>query len=118
MSLDREICLCFHVTLRKVIQYVRHENPVVPSQISQCMGAGTGCGWCRPYLKKIFEQMKQEASSPGIPNAEIEAVARYEKEMGTRIGIAFDDLTPSDYAQKRTEHIRQGKGTPPKSTHD
>ncbi len=118
MSLDREICLCFHVTLRKVIQYVRHENPVVPSQISECAGAGTGCGWCRPYLKKIFEQVKQEASSPVLPHAEIESATTVEKEIGERIDITFEDLTPADYAQKRTEHIRQGKGTPPKSTHD
>ena len=39
---------------RKLENYVRRERPKVPSQISQCGGAGTGCGWCIPFLKQIF----------------------------------------------------------------
>ncbi len=56
MKLDDELCLCFHVTRRKLIQYVRIHRPAVASQLSECFGAGTGCGWCRPYLRQIFER--------------------------------------------------------------
>jgi bacterioferritin-associated ferredoxin len=61
MKLDDEVCLCFHVTRRKVTQFIRVNRPEVPSQLSECFGAGTGCGWCRPFLEKIFEQQKHDA---------------------------------------------------------
>jgi NAD(P)H-nitrite reductase large subunit len=54
---DDEICFCFHVTLRKVENYCRIEKPKVASQISQCLSAGTGCGWCRPMLRKIHQRV-------------------------------------------------------------
>src|SRR3954454_9726329 len=53
---DDEICFCFHVSLRKVKSFCRIEKPRVASQISQCLSAGTGCGWCRPMLRKIHKQ--------------------------------------------------------------
>ncbi len=54
MEPDDDICLCFHVSRRKVEQYVRVNRPSVASQLSECYGAGTGCGWCRPFLERIF----------------------------------------------------------------
>ena len=60
---DDELCLCFHVTRRKVVQYIRAEKPTLPSQLSQCYGAGTGCGWCRPFLKRLLESENPEAAS-------------------------------------------------------
>ena len=56
MDLDAKICYCFHVSRRKLVNFVRQTQPKVPSQLSQCGGAGTGCGWCIPFLKQIFEQ--------------------------------------------------------------
>ena len=56
MKDDDELCLCFHVTKRKVMQFIRVNQPRVPSQLSECFGAGTGCGWCRPFLKRLMEQ--------------------------------------------------------------
>ena len=53
---DDEICFCFHVSLRKIKSFCRIEKPKVASQISQCLSAGTGCGWCRPMLRKIHKQ--------------------------------------------------------------
>jgi len=53
---DDEICVCFHVTLRKLRSFCRIERPKVASQISECLSAGTGCGWCRPMLRKIHRQ--------------------------------------------------------------
>ncbi len=47
---------------RKLIQYVRIHRPAVASQLSECFGAGTGCGWCRPYLQQIFERERMSAN--------------------------------------------------------
>ncbi len=65
MRPDDEVCLCFHVTRRKVEQYLRHHRPAVASQLSECFGAGTGCGWCRPFLKRLHQQSM--AAEPGLP---------------------------------------------------
>ncbi len=56
MQPDDELCLCFHITKRKIANYIRVEKPRRASQISECFGAGTGCGWCRPFLQRLFEQ--------------------------------------------------------------
>jgi len=89
MELDDELCLCFHVTKRKVINYLRVERPQRESQLADCHGAGTGCGWCRPFLKKLF----QAAQSPSEADAELPSA--------------------DDYAQGRTKYVHSGKGTPP-----
>ena len=68
MKLDDEVCLCFHVTKRKVIQYISVKQPEVPSQLSECFGAGTGCGWCRPYLERIF--MKSQGAAADAADAD------------------------------------------------
>ena len=56
MQPDDELCLCFHVTQRKVVNFIRVEKPKRAAQLSECFGAGTGCGWCRPFLQKLFDQ--------------------------------------------------------------
>ena len=53
MDPDDQVCLCFHVSLRKIANFLERERPRVPSQISECLGAGTGCQWCVPFLKKL-----------------------------------------------------------------
>jgi bacterioferritin-associated ferredoxin len=64
MKPDDELCLCFHVSWRKVINYVRVEKVTRPSQVSQCFGAGTGCGWCRPFLNRLVQQVNENPPSP------------------------------------------------------
>ncbi|MGD9722044.1 MAG: bacterioferritin-associated ferredoxin [Pirellulales bacterium] len=88
MDLDDELCLCFHVTKRKVINYIRVEQPARPAQLSECFGAGTGCGWCRTYLRRLFEQERGRAIEAAEPTAD-------------------------DYARGRTNYVRAGGGTPP-----
>jgi NAD(P)H-nitrite reductase large subunit len=88
MELDDELCLCFHVSKRKVINYLRVERPARVGQLSDCFGAGTGCGWCRSYLAKLFQQ----ATSGAAPT---------------------EEFSPSDYARERAKYIRSGGGTPP-----
>jgi len=89
MDLDDEVCLCFHVTKRKLVNFLRVEKPRRAGQMSECFGAGTGCGWCRRYL----EQMFQAAVTGGI--------------------TIEDEPTPADYARARAGYIRSGGGTPP-----
>lgn len=55
MHPDDDVCLCFHVSLRKITAYVERENPPVASLISDCLGAGTGCRWCVPFLEKLHK---------------------------------------------------------------
>ena len=84
-----ELCLCFHVSRRKVVNWIRVEKPKRAAQLSECYGAGTGCGWCRPFLQKLFEQ----------------AVAGGQTQV--------DLPTPEEYAQLRAKYVRSGGGTPP-----
>jgi NAD(P)H-nitrite reductase large subunit len=89
MELDDELCLCFHVSKRKVISFLRVERPRHESQLSECHGAGTGCGWCRPFLKKLFEAAQKDC-------------------------VIQADLPDADhYARGRGDYVRAGKGTPP-----
>jgi bacterioferritin-associated ferredoxin len=83
VKLDDRICYCYHVPLRKLVHFARRTRPVRASQMSECLGAGTGCGWCIPILKKIFVEVAAEraydegASVPGLPEtAEEYATAR------------------------------------------
>jgi NAD(P)H-nitrite reductase large subunit len=89
MDLDDKVCYCFHVSKRKLVNFVKRERPRVPSQLSQCGGAGTGCGWCIPFLKQIFHQCSEGGQ------------------------IELEQLTPEEYARRRAEYVRSGGGTPP-----
>jgi len=60
-----DVCLCFHVPLIKIRTYLSREDPKVASLISECLGAGTGCGWCVPYLKDLHQQ-HQAGQTPTI----------------------------------------------------
>ena len=94
MNLDDKLCLCFHVTKRKVVNYIRIHEPRRASQISECGGAGTGCGWCIPILQHLFEES-----------------------LGTTTGSVDDrsivDLSAEEYEQLRAKYVRSGKGKPP-----
>ena len=56
---DDDVCLCFHVPLGKVTRFIQREDPPVASLISDCLGAGTGCGWCIPVLRMLHRQHAQ-----------------------------------------------------------
>ena len=58
MEPDDQVCLCFRVPLRKIRSYLAREDPPVASLVSECLGAGTGCGWCVPFLKHLHAQHK------------------------------------------------------------
>jgi NAD(P)H-nitrite reductase large subunit len=87
MELDDPACYCFHVSKRKVLNFLRVHKPRVASELSQCGGAGTGCGWCVGYLKRTFAQFKTD-------------------------GSVEDSLSRDDYARERADYIKAGKGKP------
>lgn len=97
MEVDDELCMCFHVSWRKVINYIRIERVRVPSQLAECQGAGTGCGWCRHAMRRLVSKMQEEAPDP-------DSIQQW-----------LDETYPNriDYAAGRKEHIAAGNGKPP-----
>jgi bacterioferritin-associated ferredoxin len=89
MNVVAKVCYCFHITRRKLVNFCRREKPRVASQLSECGGAGTGCGWCIPFLKQIFR-----------------------RELRGRGADELDRLTPEEYALLRADYIRRGGGVP------
>jgi bacterioferritin-associated ferredoxin len=82
MNPDDHVCLCFHVSQRKIVNYCQREQPPVASLISECLSAGTGCGWCIPFLKSLHKQCLRGDPNPDLP------------------------FSPEDYARNR-QHYRQ-----------
>lgn len=94
MKLDDQICYCYHVSQRKLVNFARREKPRRASQMSECLGAGTGCGWCIPFLVKIYETHGQGEGPADGKAAEI-------------------DLSAEEYADARKNYIttKQPKNT-------
>jgi NAD(P)H-nitrite reductase large subunit len=86
MGPDDKICYCYNVPYRKLWHFARREPLQRPSQMSECLGAGTGCGWCIPILKRIFDQARGETPSDVVI-----------------------DLTPEEYARQRKSYIEEKK---------
>lgn len=94
MKPDDEVCLCFHVSLRKIRAYLKREDPAVASLISECLGAGTGCQWCVPILRKLHEQHRAgEVPSLGVSAEQYASGRVVFRKTGTRGG---DDREPVD----------------------
>jgi bacterioferritin-associated ferredoxin len=89
MELDAKVCYCFHVSKRKLLNFVRRERPRVASQLAECGGAGTGCGWCIPFLRELHKHVLSETED------------------------GLEQLTPEEYANRRAAYIRGGGGVPP-----
>ncbi len=74
MQADDELCLCFHISCRKVLNYIRIHRVRLPSQLAECGGAGTGCGWCRKQMQKLLVQCQE--SPPAADEIEAWLAAR------------------------------------------
>lgn len=88
MQPDDTICYCFHITKRKIMNFIRVHRPLRASQISECGGAGTGCGWCVPYLKRYFAESQGQAAE------------------------GQESADSADYANQRAAYIKAGLGKP------
>ena len=97
MQVDDDLCLCFHVSWRKVMNYIRVHRVRIPSQLAECQSAGTGCGWCRKAMLRLVEKFQS-----GAPDAD-------------ELQAWLDEAYPSskDYVAGRKDHIAAGKGSPP-----
>ena len=99
---DDTVCFCFHVPLRKIETFCNVEKPKVASQISECLSAGTGCGWCVPMLKKIHRRMCGEH------------VPWWREGEGVEGSPRDDESIDADtYRKNRKAYIAEGRGTPP-----
>jgi bacterioferritin-associated ferredoxin len=74
-DLEREVCVCFHVQLGKLVRFYERRRLSVATQFSECQGAGGGCGWCIPHLESIFEQL-QRGETPAMSMSAAEYKAR------------------------------------------
>jgi bacterioferritin-associated ferredoxin len=85
MNEDDHVCLCFRVSLRKIRTFLNTQQPSVPSQISECLNAGTGCQWCVPFLKKLHAQW-EAGEEPDLPISPESYAARRKSyhQTGTR----------------------------------
>jgi len=84
MQPDDHVCLCNRVSLRKLRTFMNREQPAVASQLSECLGAGTGCGWCIPFLESLHEQHERGVDEPNLP------------------------VSPEDYARRRKDYHKTG----------
>src|SRR5437660_12681648 len=100
---DDIVCYCFHVTRRKIETFCAVEKPQVASQISECLSAGTGCGWCVPMLKHLHKKMCGEK----IP------WWREREEKPAEADRADEGADPAAYWEGRKKYIAEGKGTQP-----
>ncbi|MGC9260074.1 MAG: (2Fe-2S)-binding protein [Phycisphaerae bacterium] len=104
---DDVVCFCFHVRLRKIEAFCRIEKPLHASQISDCLSAGTGCGWCRPMLKHIHLQICGEHlpdwRKPAITSgaSPVSAADQY-----------LEALDVQTWATDRQRHLAEGQGLP------
>lgn len=83
MNPDDKVCYCYNVSQRKLWNYARRNPLRRASQMSECLGAGTGCGWCIPLLKRIFEEAQSET-----------------------VGDLILDIDAKEYAERRKVYIR------------
>ena len=94
---DDTVCFCFHVSKRKIVNFCRIEKPRAASQISQCLSAGTGCGWCVPMLKRLHA----------------ETCGAYQPWWRTDGAELAPDVDAEQWRQGRLKYIAEGRGTPP-----
>ena len=86
---DDHVCLCFRVSKRKIVNFCKRQRPPVASLISECLSAGTGCGWCVPFLKNLHRQALDGDESPDLP------------------------VSPQDYASRRQHYRDTGERDDP-----
>jgi bacterioferritin-associated ferredoxin len=106
---DDTVCFCFHVTYRKVERFCRIEKPQAASQISECLSAGTGCGWCVPMLQKIHARLCGQYQ-PWWRKPESAVEPNY---RSPHRDAAPDEIDPQAYAAGRQKYLQETDRKPP-----
>ena len=96
MNPDDHVCLCFRVSQRKIVNFMERERPRVASQLSECLGAGTGCQWCVPFLRGLHAQWER-GQVPDLPVSPEDYAARRARYRRTGSREGFEVETESQY---------------------
>ena len=104
---DDTLCFCFHVTVRKVENFCKVQKPQAASQISECLSAGTGCGWCVPMLRKVHQRLCGQYAPwwRQIPDEEDYHSAQRDAEPET--------IDEENYAAGRQRYLKETNRKPP-----
>ena len=82
MELDDELCLCFHVSKRKVVNYLRIHQPRVPSQLADCGGAAHARCERRRLVSEVDGHEKWKRPPAWPANSERASAAAFEGARG------------------------------------
>jgi len=105
---DDHVCLCFRVSLRKIRAYLKREDPPVASLISECLGAGTGCQWCVPFLKHLHAQHQRGDE----PDLKISPQRYSEARTGYRASGVRDSAVVNEATADAPDATTPGSGDP------
>jgi len=97
MQPDDHVCLCFGVSQRKLAAFLRRERPSVASRLSECLGAGTGCGWCVPTLEAMHAAWAR-GEDPAVETSPEEHAAGREVHRAARRAARAAERERSDDA--------------------
>lgn len=60
------VCLCMGITAGEIIKTISEEKLTTVKEIGKLIGAGTGCGRCRPVITTILHQCNSsDIQEPG-----------------------------------------------------
>jgi NAD(P)H-nitrite reductase large subunit len=98
VDLDDPVCFCFRVSKRKIVRFLERERPARASQVSECLSAGTGCGWCVPYLRRLHREVltpSEVREAADVSAADYEALRRAYLATGVRpLGLGLEEDDP------------------------
>lgn len=119
MQPDDDLCLCFHVSWRKVINFIRIHRVRVPSRLSECQGAGTGCGWCRVFMEQLVQRIGENEPLADDMDAWLEqqmpAAQAYTRRRADYIARG-KVRTEADYPTSPSDPITDGDAAGDKAT--
>ncbi len=101
------------------MNFVKQTMPPRASFISQCFGAGTGCGWCIPFLRKIHREVLAggKPETENLPPEEYEAMrSRYLKAVKEGAHERHDsdrDEMPEEFAGEIRSDTSADQNAPP-----
>lgn len=112
MDPDGTLCFCFHITRRKIVNFVKQTRPTKASRISECFGAGSGCGWCIPFLVRIHREVVGGEPSSG------KTLPAGRDPSATEEPLAGEEMDSVEYEARRKRYLEGVKdGTRSRHSH-